>query len=103
MTWFKRSKESFDAETQKREIPDGLWTKCEQCGEIIHMMELQKNYFTCPKCNAHFRIGSKEYIDVLLDGGSFREHDAKMRSGDPLKFVDTKRYRDRTAEAIKKT
>ena len=103
MSWFKRSKENIAAETQKREIPDGLWTKCEQCGEIIHMTELQKNFYTCPKCSAHFRIGSEEYIAILLDSGSFKEHDAKMRSGDPLKFVDSKKYKDRTAEAIKKT
>ena len=103
MSWFKRSKENIAAETQKREIPDGLWTKCEQCGEIIHMTELQKNFYTCPKCSAHFRIGSEEYIAILLDPGSFKESDAKMRSGDPLKFVDSKKYKDRTAEAIKKT
>ena len=103
MSWFKRSKENIAAETQKREIPDGLWTKCEQCGEIIHMTELQKNFYTCPKCNAHFRIGSEEYVAILLDPGSFKENDAKMRSGDPLKFVDSKKYKDRTAEAIKKT
>jgi acetyl-CoA carboxylase carboxyl transferase subunit beta len=103
MAWFKRSKESFDAETQKREVPDGLWTKCEHCGEIVHRMELEKNLHTCPKCNAHFRIGSKEYLSLLLDEGSFKEYDKKMRSSDPLKFVDTKRYRDRIPEAIKKT
>jgi acetyl-CoA carboxylase carboxyl transferase subunit beta len=103
MAWFKRSKESFDAETQKREVPDGLWTKCEHCGEIVHRMELEKNLYTCPKCNAHFRIGSKEYLSLLLDEGSFKEYDKKMRSSDPLKFVDTKRYRDRIPEAIKKT
>jgi len=103
MSWFKRSKENIASETQKKEIPDGLWTKCEQCGEIIHRMELEKNFFTCAKCNAHFRIGSKEYLQILLDEDSFKEYDRRMRSGDPLKFVDTKRYRDRIPEAIKKT
>jgi acetyl-CoA carboxylase carboxyl transferase subunit beta len=103
MSWFRRSKENIAAETQKKEMPDGLWTKCEQCGEIIHKMELEKALFTCPKCNAHFRIGSKEYIACILDEGSFKEQDRKMRSGDPLKFTDTKRYRDRVAEATKKT
>jgi acetyl-CoA carboxylase carboxyl transferase subunit beta len=103
MSWFRRSKENIAAETQKKEIPDGLWTKCDSCGEIIHKKELQKNYFTCSKCNAHFRIGSEEYIKVLLDEDSFKESDKKMRSGDPLKFVDTKKYRDRTNDAIKKT
>ncbi len=103
MSWFRRSKENIAAETQKKEIPDGLWTKCDSCGEIIHKMELQKNCYTCPKCNAHFRVGSSDYFELLLDPGSFREYDRRMRSSDPLKFVDTKRYKDRTAEAIKKT
>ncbi len=103
MSWFRRSKENIAAETQKKEIPDGLWTKCDACGEIIHKKELQKNYFTCSKCNAHFRVGSEEYLNVLLDEDSFKESDKKMRSGDPLKFVDTKKYRDRTNDAIKKT
>jgi acetyl-CoA carboxylase carboxyl transferase subunit beta len=84
-------------------MPDGLWTKCEQCGEIVHKTELEKNLFTCPKCDAHFRIGSKEYFGLLLDDGSFKEYDRKMRSSDPLKFKDTKRYRDRIPDAIKKT
>ena len=103
MSWFRRSKENIASETQKKEMPDGLWTKCEQCGEIIHKTELEKALFTCPKCSAHFRIGSREYIGILLDEGSFKEFDRRMRSGDPLKFTDTKRYRDRAAEAIKKT
>jgi len=103
MSWFRRSKENIAAETQKRDIPDGLWTKCDSCGEIIHKKELQKTFFTCAKCNAHFRIGSTEYIAMMLDPDSFKEQDKRMRSSDPLKFVDSKRYRDRTAEAIKKT
>ena len=84
MSWFRRSKENIASETQKREIPDGLWTKCEQCGEIIHKTELEKSLFTCAKCGAHFRVGSKEYLDILLDAGSFKEQDTRMRSGDPL-------------------
>ena len=103
MSWFRRSKENIASETQKKEMPDGLWTKCEQCGEIIHKTELEKALYTCTKCNAHFRIGSGEYIAILLDEGSFHENDRRMRSSDPLKFTDTKRYRDRSAEAIKKT
>ncbi|MFN0158938.1 MAG: acetyl-CoA carboxylase, carboxyltransferase subunit beta [Bacteroidota bacterium] len=103
MSWFKRSKENIATETQKRELPDGMWTKCEQCGEIIHKKELEQHLHTCPKCNAHFRIGSKEYIEILLDPDSFKESDRKMRSVDPLRFVDTKKYRDRIPEAIKKS
>lgn len=103
MAWFRRSKENIASETQKKDIPDGMWTKCDQCGEIIHKKELEQNFYTCAKCNNHFRIGSKEYIEIILDPDSFKEHDRRMRSMDPLKFVDTKRYRDRIPEAIKKT
>ena len=103
MAWFRRSKEKISSETQKKEMPDGLWVKCDECGEIIHKKELEQNLFTCSKCNHHFRIGSKEYIEIILDPDSFKEYDRKMRSIDPLKFSDTKRYRDRIPEAIKKT
>lgn len=103
MSWFRRSKENIASETQKKELPDGMWTKCESCGEIIHKTELEQNLHTCAKCNAHFRIGSNEYLALLLDERSFKEQDRKMRSVDPLKFVDTKKYRDRIPEAIKRS
>jgi acetyl-CoA carboxylase carboxyl transferase subunit beta len=103
MAWFRRSKENISSETQKKEMPDGMWVKCDQCGEIIHKKELEQNFSTCTKCNFHFRIGSKGYIDIILDADSFKEHDRRMRSVDPLKFRDTKRYRERIPEAIKKT
>jgi len=103
MAWFKRSKENIDASGVKKDIPGGLWSKCDKCGEIIHHKQLVTNYYTCIKCDYHFRIGSQEYISILLDEGSFRETDAKMKSGDPLKFVDSKKYTDRVQAAIKQT
>lgn len=103
MAWFRRSKEGISAEGQKKDIPDGLWTKCTGCGEIIHKKQLEQNYFCCPKCNTHFRIGSKEYFAILLDEGTFKEMDKKMRSVDVLNFVDTKPYDKRLEETIKKT
>lgn len=103
MAWFKRSKENIAPETEKKEMPDGMWKKCDQCDEIIHKRELEQHMYTCPKCSKHFRIGSKEYFEILLDEGTFKEFDRKMRSVDPLKFKDSKRYRDRIPEAIKKT
>ena len=103
MSWFRRSKEGIASETQRKELPEGMWVKCEQCSEILHRKELEQHLYTCSKCNAHFRIGSKEYVQILLDPESFKEHDRRMRSVDPLKFVDSKRYRDRIPEAIKKT
>jgi acetyl-CoA carboxylase carboxyl transferase subunit beta len=102
MAWFKRSKENISPETQKKELPDGLWEKCPSCNEIIHKKQLEQNLWTCLKCNYHFRIGSKEYIDILLDKNSFKEMDKKMRSADPLSFEDTKKYSDRIQETIKK-
>lgn len=103
MAWFKRSKENIEASGVKKDIPGGLWSKCDKCGEIIHHKQLVTNYYTCIKCDYHFRIGSQEYISILLDEGSFRETDAKMKSGDPLKFVDSKKYTDRVQAAIKQT
>lgn len=103
MAWFKRSKENISSDGQKKDIPDGIWTKCNGCSEIIHKKQLEQNLFTCPKCNFHFRIGSKEYFDILLDDGNFKEMDKKMQSIDPLKFVDTKPYAGRIAASIKKT
>jgi acetyl-CoA carboxylase carboxyl transferase subunit beta len=103
MSWFNRSKENISPDTLKKDVPDGLWEKCEGCGEIIHKKQLEQNLWTCLKCGHHFRIGSKEYIDILLDKGTFREMDRKMRSGDPLEFTDTKKYTSRIQDTIKKS
>ncbi len=102
MAWFKRSKENISPDSQKKDLPDGLWEKCPSCGEIIHKKQLEANLWACLKCGYHFRIGSAEYIDILLDKGSFKEIDKKMKSADPLDFEDTKKYRDRIQETVKK-
>lgn len=103
MAWFKRTKENISPESQKKDLPDGLWDKCEACGEIIHKKQLEANLWTCPKCDFHFRIGSEHYIKILLDEGGFKEMNKKMVSADPLSFEDTKKYKDRIRETIKKT
>ncbi|MEK6651141.1 MAG: acetyl-CoA carboxylase, carboxyltransferase subunit beta [Bacteroidota bacterium] len=103
MAWFRRSQANIQSENTKKDMPDGMWTKCGGCGEIIHRKQLEQNLWTCIKCNYHFRIGSKEYFSFLLDGGSLKEMDKKMRSVDPLKFVDSKPYNRRIDETIKKT
>ncbi|HZY09823.1 MAG TPA: acetyl-CoA carboxylase, carboxyltransferase subunit beta [Bacteroidota bacterium] len=103
MAWFRRSKVSIDNTAQRKDIPDGMWTKCDGCGEIIHRKQLEQQFYTCLKCNFHFRIGSKEYISILLDENTFKEMDKKMRSTDPLDFRDTKQYKDRIRETIRKT
>lgn len=103
MAWFRRSKENIDSGNQKKDMPEGLWTKCTSCGEILHKNAVEQNLWVCPKCGYHFRIGSKEYFSILLDEKSFKEYDAKMTSKDPLNFVDTKKYKDRIKETVKKT
>lgn len=102
MAWFKRSKENISPDSQKKDLPDGLWEKCPSCNEIIHKKQLESNLWTCLKCGYHFRIGSNEYIDIILDNGSFKEIDKKMKSADPLNFEDTKKYTDRISATIKK-
>ncbi|MGE5806510.1 MAG: acetyl-CoA carboxylase carboxyl transferase subunit beta, partial [Ignavibacteria bacterium] len=102
MAWFKRSKENISPDTQKKELPDGLWEKCPKCGEIIHKKQLEANLWTCTKCDFHFRIGSQEYIDILLDKGTFKEIDKKITAADPLNFTDSKKYTDRIQDTVKK-
>ncbi|PIW98455.1 MAG: acetyl-CoA carboxylase carboxyl transferase subunit beta, partial [Ignavibacteria bacterium CG_4_8_14_3_um_filter_37_9] len=77
MSWFKRSKKNFSDDTQKIDLPDGMWMKCPDCDEIIHKKQLENNFWTCVKCSYHFRIGSAEYIKVILDEGSFKEMNKK--------------------------
>ena len=100
---FFRKKENISKNSIKTDIPDGLWSKCEDCGEIIHLKQLEINLWCCPKCNYHFRIGSEQYLSLLLDSGSFKESDKKMKSADKLNFIDTKKYSERIVSTIKKT
>ena len=103
MAWFKRSKENIATDVKKREVPDGSWVKCEYCGEMMHQKQLASNTYTCSSCGTSFRISSQNYIDILLDEGSFKEADRKMKAIDPLEFTDTKAYKDRIAASIKST
>ena len=77
---------------KKREIPEGLWTKCEECGEIIYNKALEENLKVCPKCQYHFTLGSHERIQLLIDNGTFQEFDSHLRSVDPLSFKGPKTY-----------
>ena len=94
MTWFLRSKKKIESDQQK-DMPDGLWTKCPDCEEIIYKKQLEENLFTCLHCGYHFRIGSQEYIEILFDDGTFEETHTNIRSADPLEFVDSKPYTQR--------
>lgn len=102
MDWFKRRKESLKP-AHKTSLPDGLWIKCEGCGEIIYKKELDKKFHVCPHCDYHMRISSDIYISLLLDKGTFREFNKNIKSADPLKFKDFKHYSERYSVAVKKT
>jgi len=102
MDWFKRKKETLQA-VDRKEMPDGLWVKCSECGEIIYKKELDKKLYVCPKCDHHFRIGSRDYIKILIDKGTFKEFNENISSTDPLKFKDSKKYSDRYKLATQKT
>lgn len=102
MTWFKRSTQNITS-AEKKDLPEGSWVKCEKCGEMLHKSQVEDNLWTCSKCSYHFRIGSQEYIAILLDKKTFKETDKKLASNDPLRFEDTKSYKERLAEARKKT
>jgi acetyl-CoA carboxylase carboxyl transferase subunit beta len=102
MSWFKRTSSNIQTDGKKTEMPS-LWVKCVRCSEIIYKKELIKNNYVCMNCGKHFRIGSKEYIQIIFDEGSWEEHFAGIRSRDPLQFKDSKRYTDRYQAAVKKT
>ncbi|MEK6726505.1 MAG: acetyl-CoA carboxylase, carboxyltransferase subunit beta [Deltaproteobacteria bacterium] len=102
MAWFKVSKAPKGEKTEKKvAMPEGLWIKCNNCGEIIYKKEVVRNLNVCPKCNYHFRISAQERIGLLADKGTFIEYDAGMEASDPLNFKDSKRYKDRIKDAQK--
>ncbi|MBM4178669.1 MAG: acetyl-CoA carboxylase carboxyltransferase subunit beta [Ignavibacteria bacterium] len=103
MAWFLRKNKNISSEQQQREMPDGLWTKCPECATVIYRKELEEHAFTCPSCSHHFRIGSAKYVNILFDDGTFVETDSKVRSADPLDFVDTRPYKARLKEAYSKS
>jgi acetyl-CoA carboxylase carboxyl transferase subunit beta len=104
MAWFKRDKKSIEQSTppEERKVrTEGLWVKCESCRTIVFRKDLEANLLICPKCGFHFKMNAKQRLEMLLDG-RWTEHDARMTSTDPLKFVDTKPYAVRLKEARKK-
>ncbi|HXJ18506.1 MAG TPA: acetyl-CoA carboxylase, carboxyltransferase subunit beta [Candidatus Polarisedimenticolia bacterium] len=105
MTWFKREKRPIENPTpvdERRVRTEGLWTKCSSCGAIIWKKDLESNWEVCPKCEHHFRLGSRRRLELLLDAEPWTEHDAELASSDPLRFSDTRPYQQRLKEAQKK-
>ena len=102
MDWFRKSKDGLVSQ-ERKEIPDGLWTKCQGCGEVVYSRTLQESFWVCPSCNYHFRVNSRKMIELLLDDGRLEEFDTALSSLDPLSFRDSKRYPDRIAASKENT
>ena len=102
MVWFRKKSRDLPG-GERRDIPDGVWVKCKGCGEIITVISLKRNFWTCSKCNYHFRINGHDYVKLILDDGILEEYDINLISADPLRFKDSKKYPERIAEARKKT
>ncbi len=104
MSWFEKLMPSrISTEKRTRSVPEGLWVKCERCDAQLYRAELERNLQVCPKCNFHMRIGARQRIETFLDAESVQELDSSLEPQDPLKFRDSKRYRDRIVQAQKNT
>lgn len=102
MAWFRKPKTPLQA-ADRRDLPANVWEKCPSCGEILYREKLKENWNVCPQCAHHLRLSANGYVALFTDDGSFREHDRNLRSGDPLEFVDLKPYRERLAQAERKS
>jgi acetyl-CoA carboxylase carboxyl transferase subunit beta len=104
MSWFKRNKEGITTSTKdKKETPEGLWHKCSRCKTLFTHEDLERNFYVCDRCSHHERIGSEEYFEILFDDSQYTEINENVVSGDPLEFVDTKKYTDRIKASQKST
>jgi acetyl-CoA carboxylase carboxyl transferase subunit beta len=104
MTWFEKIMPSrIKTERRTRSVPEGLWMKCAACDAVLYRAELERNLHVCPKCGHHMRIGARERIETFLDPENQVELADNVEPEDPLKFRDTKKYRDRLLQAQKNT
>ena len=105
MSWFEKLMPSrIRTDTaSKRGVPEGLWAKCPGCSAILYRAELERNLEVCPKCAYHNRIGARRRLDGFLDPDPREEIAAQLEPTDPLKFKDSKKYKDRLLQAQKQT
>jgi len=104
MTWFEKIMPSrIKTERRTRSVPEGLWMKCAACDAVLYRAELERNLHVCPKCSHHMRVGARERLEHFLDADSGMEIGVNVEPEDPLKFRDTKKYRDRLLQAQKTT
>jgi acetyl-CoA carboxylase carboxyl transferase subunit beta len=103
MAWFKKARKPIEAPDKASRVPEGLWVKCPSCGRVLYNKELVTNLQVCPHCAHHFRLSATDRLKSLFDGSAWTEHDAHLRSLDPLTFTDTKPYKQRLEASIKAT
>jgi acetyl-CoA carboxylase carboxyl transferase subunit beta len=104
MSWFEKLMPSrISTENRTKSVPEGVWIKCARCDAQLYRNELERNLQVCPKCDHHMRIGARKRLEFFLDPDSQIELSSTLESEDPLKFKDSKRYRDRIVAAQKKT
>jgi acetyl-CoA carboxylase carboxyl transferase subunit beta len=104
MSWFEKIIPSrINTERRTRSVPEGIWEKCGGCGAQLYRAELERNLMVCPKCEYHMRLSARQRLDIFLDPGTEREIAERLAPKDPLKFRDSKKYRDRITQAQKST
>ncbi len=103
MSWFEKLIPSRISTSDKKQLPDGLWSKCDSCDATIYTAELEANQRVCPKCTHHMRISARKRLNALFDEDSQKEIGKKLKPVDKLKFKDSKRYKDRISAAKKQT
>lgn len=103
MSWYKKLIPNITTMKKKENIPTGVWTKCSQCDATLYSAELERNASVCPKCNHHERLGARKRLMLFLDAGTPIEIGAELEPEDPLKFRDSKKYKDRLSAAQKLT
>jgi acetyl-CoA carboxylase carboxyl transferase subunit beta len=104
MSWFDKLMPSRIKPGQRtRSVPEGLWVQCDGCSAQLYRAELKRNLYVCPKCEHHMRIGARDRLEMFLDQDSGQEIAEAVKPIDPLKFKDSKRYRDRLSQAQKAT
>lgn len=103
MSWFKKLLPSKVKFAKKKGVPEGVWTKCANCGATLYQVELERNLNICPKCDYHMRISGRKRLEIFLDKSGREELAADVEPKDRLKFRDAKKYKDRLAAAQKET
>jgi acetyl-CoA carboxylase carboxyl transferase subunit beta len=104
MSWFEKLMPSrIKTERRTRSVPEGIWMKCIECGAQLYRAELERNLHVCPKCNHHMRVTARDRLSMFLDGGTAREIAERLSPEDPLRFKDSKKYRDRINQAQRDT